>query len=838
VERRLDELAHVSFVAHRDAQAALPALRRHGEAAAAAWLDAARRLFLHDREAGKAFIRASGAAESACGAVEPWTRQALEFLRFRGAWKAVEGFMDNLPQAYAVLGHAGEARWAEIGLQWCARHVESGAAYFRTPVADLAARQGVTGIEHLTGPAEELFETRRLMLASYLPGALKVRNLFGAQLLLPWAQRGADILQAGRLRGEAYFRLESDESLHILLDQMAGYRLGDHERLLGYLLAAWFDDPPGLRASDWSPEKGRAFVETDGRELFLPVAMPERDEALLAVIHTAGHLAFGTYARRALEAVFRAAGAEIPPAAPDRPLGWQALYARYGDEALAFSLLFDLCEDLRVDARIAADVPNHLRRLERAAARRAPAAEPAATYFRLALDSVRCLTDPAGVAPPRRAEIGWDRLEPLTRPGATPLDAFHAADALHRSRTWPAVGTPEERADAYLPGRSPNAARAVYPRDAGGEGREGDGDAGEQEQAGAAERAESPDEPSPREAAPDADAAAAEQGPGSAGETGLGQPGAAHASGGGAAREAAGRGIPYPEWDYRDQRYKRNWAWVQERRLAESNPGEAARLAAAYADALARLKRAIQAQKPTRLAPRKRQLEGEEVDIDAAVDFIVERRAGRTPAPSVYRQRRPQQRDTSVMLLADLSTSVMQQLPDGQGRIVDRIRAGLLLFAEAMEVVGDPYAIAGFSSKYRDNVSYYRIKDFGEPLTPEVRSVIGGLSGRLATRMGTAIRHAMSRFADSPSPRRLLLILSDGRPEDYDDGGDMRYLHEDTRVAVKEAIDRGVHPFCLTVDPAGSEYLPRIFGAGHYLVLDRINSLPRKLPEIYLRLRR
>ena len=104
--------------------------------------------------------------------------------------------------------------------------------------------------------------------------------------------------------------------------------------------------------------------------------------------------------------------------------------------------------------------------------------------------------------------------------------------------------------------------------------------------------------------------------------------------------------------------------------------------------------------------------------------------------------------------------------------------------------------------------------------------------------MGTAIRHAVKRFDKAPSQRRLLLILSDGRPADYDDGGDERYLHEDTRMAVKEAVDAGVHPFCITLDPAGSKYLPQIFGPGHYLVLDHINDLPKKLPEVYLRLRR
>jgi nitric oxide reductase activation protein len=112
------------------------------------------------------------------------------------------------------------------------------------------------------------------------------------------------------------------------------------------------------------------------------------------------------------------------------------------------------------------------------------------------------------------------------------------------------------------------------------------------------------------------------------------------------------------------------------------------------------------------------------------------------------------------------------------------------------------------------------------------------MSGRLATRMGAAIRHATASFEGIESRRRLLLILSDGRPEDYDDGGDRRYLHEDTRMAVKEAVTKGVHPYCITVDTMANQYLPQIFGKGHYMVLDHINSLPNKLPEIYFRLRR
>jgi nitric oxide reductase activation protein len=131
----------------------------------------------------------------------------------------------------------------------------------------------------------------------------------------------------------------------------------------------------------------------------------------------------------------------------------------------------------------------------------------------------------------------------------------------------------------------------------------------------------------------------------------------------------------------------------------------------------------------------------------------------------------------------------------------------------------------------------YPIKRFGDPFDARRRAVLGGLSGRLATRMGAAVRHSTALLQKHPAQRRLLLILSDGRPADYDDGGDSRYLQEDTRMAVKEAQDRGVHAFCISLDPRGGEYLPLVFGPGHYLVLPHIDSLPQRLPEIYLRLR-
>jgi nitric oxide reductase NorD protein len=834
IERLLGEIAEMSFVAHRDVREAMPAIIPYGNDVVAEWLEACKALFRYEREAGKAFIRGSRAVEEVAEEVLPWTQQALAFRQWPGAWNALAGFMQQLPDAYSVLGHDGERRWAELGLTWCQRHLESGVVYFATAVRALAARERMRGVEQLMGPAEQLFVTRRLALGSYLPGALKVRNLFGAEAILPWAQRGADILQSARPRGEAYFRLESEESLQLLKEQLPGYLVADHQRLLQMLVGAWFDQAIELKESAWSPEQGRAFAETDGQSLFLPVVFEEREEAILSVMHAAGHIVFGSYLRRQLEALFREAGIGHPPIEADGRIGWEPLFARRGEDRLRFQLLFDLAEDLRVDCAINRAVPNHLRRMLAIAEARTPQPGPARAYYELARESLRLALGANG-AGSRAPGIG-ERLAPLIAPSATVVDAFRVADALHAESSLPPITSLEQQQAAYLPGRSPNAARAVLPREheeTPGEGREPEH--GEH----SSEQAEFGRDNQARSSAADAESeqSAPQEETAGAAEACIGIPQPVRRSGDHGNRPADERGLPYPEWDYRDRRYKRNWVWVQERKLAESNPHEAARLHAQYADVLKRLKQAMLSQKPTRLAPRPRQFEGDEIDLDAAIGYVTEKRGGMSPAARVYRQRRLQRRDTSVTLLADLSTSVMQQLPEGQGRVVDRIRAGILLFAESMEVVGDAYCIAGFSSKYRDNVNYYAIKSFDEPLTEEVKGVIGGLSGRLATRMGAAIRHALVRFQDAASRRRLLLILSDGRPEDYDDGGDIRYLHEDTRIAVKEAIDHGVHPFCITVDPAGCEYLPRIFGQGHYLVLDRINSLPKKLPEIYLRLR-
>ncbi len=828
IEEQLTQLRDASFVAHREVEQALPAIRPHGDEVTLSWLLACRKIFDYDREAGKAFSRGSREAERVSEAVLPWTEQALRFTRWRNSWRALEGFMANLPRAYGSLGHAGERRWAEIGFLWCARQMESGNAYFTTTVLDLSGRQGITGIEQLTQPAEELFESRKLLLATYLAGAIRVRNLLGPRAILPWAMRGADIMQSGRARGEAYFRLESEESLALLLENLPGFRLAERNRLLSMLLDVWFGQGFDVKESSWSPEKGRPFVETDGRAMFFPAVMPNRDEAVLALLHAAGHMRFGTFDRSAMKAMFKTAGVEFPESGP---VSWAPLFARFGDDALRFQLIFDLCEDLRIDCRIQRLVPNYLQRML-VGAQSGVRHPESVVYYGLAVKSVE-----EALAASRNDGVRDERFAPLLDPRATIADAWRIATEIHKEDTLPRVSDLEAFQAAYLPGRGPNSTRLVHPQQR---------DEQQQQTQSGAEGEQQPQEEGEEQGESPQNAETGNQQDGGRQQeiAGLGDSSGASAQASGRSDEkrqqpqSGEKGIPYPEWDYRESRYKRNWSWVQEKKLAESNMTETNRLMNQYAVALKRLKKAIQAQKPTRMAPQLRQLDGEDMDINAVVNYVVEKTAGRSPKPAIYRRREMRQREVAVTLLADMSTSIMQHLPEGGGRLVDRVRAGVLLFAESMEEVGDAYSIAGFCSKYRDNVSYYTIKGFDEPLSQDIRSQIGGMSGRLATRMGAAIRHATASFSGVESRRRLLLILSDGRPEDYDDGGDRRYLHEDTRMAVKEAVTRGVHPFCITVDTMANQYLPQIFGKGHYLVLDHINSLPNKLPEIYFRLRR
>jgi nitric oxide reductase NorD protein len=833
IEEILQQLERVSFVAHRDTRAALSAIRDLGAAGARFWIETARDLFLHDREAGKSFLRHSARLAENTGAVELWTGQAREFLQWVNAHYALDGFLAQADQVWRAWGEAGEREWFAIGLRWCGRSLADARAYFETPFDRLDGGQGVPGLRSLIEPAERLFDERRLALDCYLVGAPRARSMVGDAGLLSWARRGADLLVAGRSRGEAYFRMESEEGIRLLLEALPGYRARLHGRFLQLLLLAWLDAEIPLADGDWKPGEGRPMLETDGRRLYLPAVFDSRDEAIVAVQHGAAHLAFDSYAREPIEGLFARAGMQHPPLDDHSRITWRPLFAPFAERMFRFQILFDLAEDLRVNARLHSRIPGFLARLLRLARRQEIPEEPAGTYYRFALEAYRALQAGEALDP---------RLQRMRDPAATVLDAWDAAEQLFADPPFPEIGI-GQRKDAYLPGLSLNAARPVYPQRL----RAGDlsdfrdvGDAYEEHRFVREKQEEAPEQtPEGAQKDPDADIQMPrEETSGSGGRIGVGIPAPAQVAKRGVAWEPRSGGVPYPEWDYREQRMISDWVNLNERVLDEQNPARAREILAGHAATLKRLTRGLEMQRPMRMAPLRRQMDGDELDTEAVIDFVADKRAGLSPKAFIYRRRAVRHRDTAVLLLADMSTSIMARHPGGDGKIVERVRSGLMLFAEAIDRIGDPCAIAGFASKQRDQVHYYWLKDFTEPLDDAVRGRIAGISGRLASRMGAAIRHSVRAMQRVSSQHRLLLILSDGRPADYDDGGDARYLHEDTRMAMKEAQDAGMHPFCITLDPSGEEYLPAIFGPGHYTIVDRPDELPRRLPDIYLRLRR
>lgn len=247
-----------------------------------------------------------------------------------------------------------------------------------------------------------------------------------------------------------------------------------------------------------------------------------------------------------------------------------------------------------------------------------------------------------------------------------------------------------------------------------------------------------------------------------------------------------------------------------------------------------RLRTQFAALTPTRRWLRN-QPQGEEIDLDACVRTQADRHAGLSGLENgVYRTRQRRERDLACLVLADLSLSTDAWV-GSHARVIDVIRDSLMLFAEALSATGDPFGLYGFSSLRRDNVRFHSIKEFGEPHDTRTLGRIAALKPGYYTRMGAAIRFASRVLAEQRQTLRLLLILSDGKPndQDYYEG---RYGIEDTRMSLLEARRQGLRPFCVTIDREAASYLPHLFGPDGYLIVRRPEELPRRLPALYAQL--
>lgn len=293
-----------------------------------------------------------------------------------------------------------------------------------------------------------------------------------------------------------------------------------------------------------------------------------------------------------------------------------------------------------------------------------------------------------------------------------------------------------------------------------------------------------------------------------------------------------GPGIALPEWDYRKETMLEKHCLLQPMIASDAEP-------AALPGALAATAKKLRGQFAA-LAPQRRWLkaqpDGPELDIDACVRNLGDRASGHTPETGGYLAQARCERDLACLLLADLSMSTDAPISDSH-RIIDVIRDSLLLFSEALTATGDRFGIYGFSSLRRQRIRFHLLKDFNQRYDALARGRILAIKPGFYTRMGAAIRQAAGILAEQAAGRRLLLIITDGKPNDLD-VYDSRYGIEDTRMAVHEARRLGLTPFCVTIDREAGAYLPYLFGPAGFCVIRKPEELPRRLPLLYVQLTR
>ena len=297
-------------------------------------------------------------------------------------------------------------------------------------------------------------------------------------------------------------------------------------------------------------------------------------------------------------------------------------------------------------------------------------------------------------------------------------------------------------------------------------------------------------------------------------------------------------GIPvarYPEWDYMISRERSDWTTVLEYNPTEGRAERIEEIRERYPETAYRIAALIQAAKVSRPVRMRRQREGDRLDIEATIAAAIDLRAGLTPSPNIYYRLERRWRDLSVLALIDASQSTNDIVKGASQSVLELERDASALLAYAMDGMGDPFAIHAFCSDTRENVHYYRLKDFDTVWGTIAKRRLAGVTGRFSTRMGAALRHAGRCLVSRQSYRKLLLLISDGEPSDVDIA-DRRYLVEDARRAVLYLRHQGIDVFCVGLDAGGDSYLTRIFGRSNVIQLDRIERLPEKLPLLYFRL--
>ena len=326
----------------------------------------------------------------------------------------------------------------------------------------------------------------------------------------------------------------------------------------------------------------------------------------------------------------------------------------------------------------------------------------------------------------------------------------------------------------------------------------------------------------------------------------------------------------YDEWDFRAADFKPRWCIVREKPMPEGDPQFYSDTLRNYAHVVAKIRRQFEMIMPETFRKIKHVQDGEEFDLDSVVESIIDRWCGVQPSDKLYWRRNKVQRDVAVVFLMDMSASTAEAIdessrtsndwdaPDDPAeymvwlrgrrgdrahrnvkRIIDLEKESTVLLINALEAIGDVYGIYGFSGYGRENVEFYVIKDIEESFGDAAKRRIDKITPLHATRMGPAIRHAVSKLERQTARTKLMFLISDGRPQDRGysrEGVEKEYAVHDTKMALTEARRKGITPFCLTVDKAGHDYLKTMCQDMGYEILDDVTALPSRLPMLYRKL--
>jgi hypothetical protein len=329
----------------------------------------------------------------------------------------------------------------------------------------------------------------------------------------------------------------------------------------------------------------------------------------------------------------------------------------------------------------------------------------------------------------------------------------------------------------------------------------------------------------------------------------------------------AERSFLYDEWNYHERAYLRGWCRLHEERLkGEHGPAFLESVHHRHAALFARVRRQFQHIKPESTERVRKVSDGEEIDLERAIEARSDIRAGLAPSERVYMRRDRARREVAAAFLVDLSASVREPVPDTEGelvkphiadtedrpywgvrpsimdrdeqrrRVIDIQKEALALMVQALEELGDEYGIYGFSGESRDKVEFYVAKELGDRLGVQIWNAIAAMRPHRYTRMGTAIRHTIRKLERQDARRKVMLLISDGYPQDIDYGpnrDDRQYGIHDTAQALREAELAHIQTFCVTIDRAGHDYLREMCPEGRYLIIDEVESLPVELGKVY-----